>query len=293
MKESTRNFATGIAAIVAFTGLASLLLLFGDLDAFSHGTYRMVVEANDAIGLRAGSRVTMAGVPIGEVDGVVVRLDPSRPVRIMVGIDNGIDIPVGAQASVSTSLLGGTSRLDLVMPRDYAEGGPTLPHDGSAVIFANLEGLEAKVARILADKLGGMDAAMKAVEEAAQDARKWLGDEQLLADTRTAVWKANTLIEQATTAVVSFTQSADAFQADSKQVVASARAVSDQLSKTLEQVELLTREARAGKGTVGQLVSNPDLYNALVDSAKRLKATLGEVELLIQKVKAEGLGVKF
>jgi hypothetical protein len=35
------------------------------------------------------------------------------------------------------------------------------------------------------------------------------------------------------------------------------------------------------------------LYNSLNDSAQRLKSTLGEVELLMKKVRAEGLGVKF
>jgi hypothetical protein len=35
------------------------------------------------------------------------------------------------------------------------------------------------------------------------------------------------------------------------------------------------------------------LYRSLVDSAERLKRTLGEVELLMQKIRAEGLGVKF
>ncbi|MSR28070.1 MAG: MCE family protein [Phycisphaerales bacterium] len=293
MKESTRNFATGIVSIIAFAGLAFLLLLFGDLDMVSTGTYRIVVEANDAIGLRAGSRVSLAGVPIGEVDGVVVRLDPQQPVRIVASIDNAVDIPAGVAATVATSLLGGTSRLDLVMPPDYAVGGMTLPHDGSAVLIANLEGLEAKFARVLSEKLGGMDAAMKAIEAAAKDAQRWLGDEQLLADARSAVWKANTLIEQATNALVAVTESAHAFQSDSKQLLASMQPVFDQLSKTLAQVELLTTDARKGQGTIGQLMSNPDLYNALVDSAKRLKATLAEVEILMQKVRAEGLGVKF
>ena len=293
MKETTRNFATGIASIIAFIGIAFLLLLFGDLDSFSHTTYRVVVDANDVIGLRTWSRVSMAGVPIGEVDGVIVRHDPVRPVRIVASIDNSIDIPVGVRATVATSLLGGTSRLDLGMPPDAVEGGPTLPRDGSAIITAELESLESRFARLLSERLSSMDAAMKAVEAAAQDAHRWLGDEQLLADARSAVWKANTLIEQATTAVTAFTQAAGSFQEDSRQLATAARTVADQLSKTLEQVELLTRDARAGKGKVGQLMSNPDLYNALVDSAKRLKATLAEVELLLQKVKAEGLGVKF
>ncbi len=293
MKETTRNFITGIVAIIGFAGIAFLLLLFGDLDVFATGVYRVRIEANDAMGLRNGSRVTMAGVPIGEVKVVEVRLDAVTPVTIFANIDNSVDIPAQATVSVATSLFGGNSRLDLSVPSDYLAGGATLPRDGSASITAQLEGLESRFARILTEKLGGLDSAAKAVEAAARDAQKWLGDDQLLADARSAVWKANTLIEQATNAVVAFTETAHGFQADSKQLLVSVQPVLDQLAKTLAEVEHLTKDASSGKGTVGQLMSNPDLYNALVDSAKRLKATLSEVEILIQKVRAEGLGVKF
>ncbi len=293
MKETTRNFITGIVSIIAFAGLAFLLLLFGDLGVFGPTPYTITVAANEAVGLRKGSRVTMAGVQIGTVDSVVVKLDPGRPVVISASVHQTVDIPQAATASVVTSLFGGSSTLDLAMPGDYVAGGATLPHDGSAIVDARLESLDARFARLLTEKLGSLDGAMQAIEGAARDAQKWLGDEQLLADARSAVWKANVLIEQATTGVVAFTEAAHAFKSDSAQLLASLQPVFDQMSKTLVQVEVLTKEAATGKGTIGQLMTNPDLYNALVDSAERLKATMAEIELLLQKIRAEGLGVKF
>lgn len=293
MKENTRNFITGIVSIIAFAGLAFLLLLFGDLDALSRRTYAITVEANDSNGLRTGSQVTLVGVPIGEIDRVAIRIDQKLPVKLTAVIDAGVDLPAGVHASVSTSLIGGTARLDLAVPADYKAGGPTLPRDGTALVQANFERIEDKFLRAFNEKFGGVEAALQSITAAAQEARKWLSDDQLLADAKSAVWKANTLIDQATTTMISFADAAKGIQGDSKSLVASVQPVCDQLSKTLEQIEALTKQATSGTGTVGQLMSNPDLYKALVDSAVRLKATLSEIEALMQKIRAEGLGVEF
>ena len=70
MKESNRNFATGIAALVALAGMATLLLLFGELDRVFRPTWVLEVACNDTGGLRAGSQTMLNGVPIGTVDSV-------------------------------------------------------------------------------------------------------------------------------------------------------------------------------------------------------------------------------
>ncbi len=304
MKESTRNFATGIVAIIALTGLAFLLLLFGDINSSIKTTYLIEIRTNQALGLRHGSPVTLVGVPVGEIESVMVRLENPvanpRPVRLIARINGAIDLPEGAQASVTNSLIGGTARLDLSIPIGYVTGGPTLARDGNAVIDAQFEAIEARMARIITEKLEGLDSASRAVVALGQDAQKlvaeaqkWLGDEQLYADAKSAVWKAQALIDNAATTMVALTEAAKGIQGDSHTLTVSLQPVLDQLSMTLAQIERLTKTATDGTGTVGQLLNNPDLYNALVDSAARLKRALGEVELLMQKIRAEGLGVKF
>ena len=49
----------------------------------------------------------------------------------------------------------------------------------------------------------------------------------------------------------------------------------------------MARKANAGEGSLGMMLNNPDLYNALTDAAVRLERTLVEIQLFIQKVKAE------
>ena len=293
MKETTRNFVIGIVAILGVAGFAFLLLLFGNLTTSLRQKYDVTVNANQAMGVRLGSQVTLVGVPIGEVKAVTVVIDSENPVQIILNIEGSIDIPAGVEATVSTSLIGGTARLDFSIPVGYTTGGATLPHDGNAIVTAKFEGLEERLSRTLSEKLAGLDLAMRRIDELGKDAQKWLGDEQMLADAKSAVAKANDLIDATSSTVMALTKTANSLQGNANALLASVQPVFDQLSKTLAQVELLTKQAQDGKGTVGQLMSNPDLYNSLNDSAQRLKSTLGEVELLMKKVRAEGLGVNF
>lgn len=292
MKESTRNFLTGIVAIVGLLGFAFLLLLFGNINSSLHPAYDIRLEANQALGLRTGSQVTMAGVPVGEVRSVRIAANPRFPAEITLGIHGDMDIPVGVRANVSQSLIGGSARLELAIP-EGTDMSTVLARDGSAVLQADVESLEQRVGRIVDERLAGLDATMRSIRDAAAEAQKWLGDEQMRADAKTAVWKAQQLIEAASVTMQSITEAARGVQSSADTLTAQVKPAMDQLSSTLRSVERLTEDARTGKGTVGQLMNNPDLYNALVDSAERLKRTLGEVELLLQKVRAEGLGVKF
>jgi len=130
-------------------------------------------------------------------------------------------------------------------------------------------------------------------DEALTLARDWLGDEQLRSNTKTAIEKATILIDKATSAVDRFAELADHLDADADALVKRTVSVFDQLSMTLEEIHRLTRLATEGKGTIAQLLNNPDLYNALHDSAVRLERAIDEATLLMQKFRAEGIPVHF
>lgn len=141
--------------------------------------------------------------------------------------------------------------------------------------------------------IGKLNAALDDVRASLDLARQWLGDEQLRADAKSAIEKAKTLIDNATTAVDRYTKLAESLQTDTKDLTNRLLPVVDNLSATLEDVRRLTKAAADGKGTVAQMLNNPDLYNSLNDAAIRLERALAEAQLLIQKIKAEGLPVKF
>lgn len=137
-----------------------------------------------------------------------------------------------------------------------------------------------------------INAAIDEATEGLRLAKDWLNDEQLRNDVRGSVSKANQLIEQATGAVDRYTRLAAALETDAADMTKRLANVADQMARTLEDVRLLANKANAGEGTLGNMLNNPDLYNALTDAALRLERTLVEVQLFIQKVKAEGLPMK-
>jgi len=153
-----------------------------------------------------------------------------------------------------------------------------------------LAGGEAPNLRTAVTKL---NAALDRASEGLTLAKEWLSDESLGNSVRDSVAKAGTLIANATTAVDRYTQLAESLSADSKSLMNRLLPVADQLAATLEDVRRLTKTATEGPGTIGLLMSNPDLYNSLTDASTRLERTLVEVQLLIQKLKAEGVNINF
>ncbi|MEM7228878.1 MAG: MlaD family protein [Planctomycetota bacterium] len=143
----------------------------------------------------------------------------------------------------------------------------------------------------LANALESADDAFASAHEAFELSKKWLDDEQLRLDAREAVTKATTLIEAATETVDRYTKLADTIESDSESLVRGIVTVSDDLSATLEEVRRVTRIAADGDGTVGRLLREPDLYNALEDAAIRLERMMVEVQLLVEKLKAEGVRI--
>ena len=69
--------------------------------------------------------------------------------------------------------------------------------------------------------------------------------------------------------------------------------IADDVAVTLEEVRRLTTLASEGEGTIAEMLRNPDLYNSLDDAAVRLERTLVEIQLYIEKIKAEGLDIDF
>jgi phospholipid/cholesterol/gamma-HCH transport system substrate-binding protein len=130
-------------------------------------------------------------------------------------------------------------------------------------------------------------------EQALALARDWLGDEQMRADARAAVENAGTLIEKASDTLDRFTELAGELEGDADDLVKRLLPVADELAVTLEKIRRLTILATEGEGTVALLLNNPDLYLSLEDAATRLEAALREVQLFIQKAKAEGLPINY
>ena len=326
MNASGKNFILGLTTLIALVGIVVLLMLFGEMESFVRSRYSVTIECPNAAGLRPGSTVELNGVPVGRIDDVTYAAGLHYPVRIIALIDETVLIARGVIPYASVQLLGGSATLQL---ETAPGGDGTLPTDGSAVLHEPirsrlmeeltasldsrmqplLDGMEdfRELARNLNELVRPVDPdrpgetrnirwavetlnqVLDDVREALAMAKAWLGDEELRLDARVAVHNANVLIEQATDTMEQFAKLAGRIEADSESVSKHLAPVLDELASTLEEVHGLVARATEGEGTIAQLLNNPDLYNSLDDAAIRLERTLREVQLLVEKVKADGL----
>ena len=150
------------------------------------------------------------------------------------------------------------------------------------------------------DSEGNITTAILRVNEVLEDAQNalqlagdWLGDQQMKEDARTAVFKANLLIERATETIGKAGELADALQVESAEVGASLVSTADSIDQTLIDVRGLLAKATDGPGTLSRLLGDETLYEDLQDSVRRLESTLSSIQALINAVEEEGVSIDF
>lgn len=136
-------------------------------------------------------------------------------------------------------------------------------------------------------------AMMAEVERTMAEVRKLVGDGELQADVRETIAKANEMIEKASNTIDQIGAVAQNVGEDADAVAASLVPAIDDLSATLQSIRGVATQLTEGEGTAGQLLRNPDLYNALEDASRELEATLTQVQVLIEQLKEEGVDLQF
>lgn len=124
-------------------------------------------------------------------------------------------------------------------------------------------------------------------------ATDWLGDDQLQEDAKSAIFKANLLIERATEAALAAGRLATTLDTESPPLFAKLSATATTVGDTLDEIQGLVRRASEGEGTLGRIVNDPALYEDLDDAAKRLADTLVAIKVLVEAIQAEGVNVDF
>ena len=282
MKSSSRDFAVGLCSIIALTGFALMLLLFGELTWLFQKTYPITMHANTAAGLREGSQVMLEGVVIGQVSAITIEPLEANPVRITLAIYEKAILPAGVEAKLNAGLISGGSKIDLKIPAKYVKSDGVIDPTHPVILVARFS--------TITDRL---DAIGSGVERVVASAQAWLGDDQMRADFKSAVWKANDLITQATATAEGITKLSAQLQTDSHELLKQVAPAFAGLTAALDEIRALAKKATDGQGTVGRLMSDPELFENLSDASRRLDMTMRDLQLLIRKIKEEGLGVSF
>jgi phospholipid/cholesterol/gamma-HCH transport system substrate-binding protein len=139
MTDTQRNLAVGLTTLVGIVGLVALLLLFGYVPKLLKPSYDVQVQLPRAAGLYESSRVTLAGIEVGEVTDIELIPLPDHGVLVTASVQEGVDLPTNVQARVVQQLVGGGSTLAFEVP-DGQITTDTLAKDGSARLAGRVVG---------------------------------------------------------------------------------------------------------------------------------------------------------
>lgn len=278
-------------------------------------------------GVRIGSvtRIRPADDPR---DGVVIDIRVDQSVSVPRAIRVGVDRTLVGDASLSLRTLAADGPLDPLQPGEVIraevatilnEIGALLDErlgslDEAAASFRRLSDTYVRVGervelmlepRSIADVDAGLAdpnvaTAVSRVDRAARDLNVWLEDDQLRDDAKRAVTRAASLFDQAAEAVEAWTDAGETVASRADQIGSSADRIAGDLSRMSSSLSLAIEDIRAvslkvneGEGTIGLLVNNPDLYNALTDASRRLEKALLEAQLLVEKYRKEGIPINW
>jgi ABC-type transporter Mla subunit MlaD len=169
---------------------------------------------------------------------------------------------------------------------------PNRPKVNASTAVIRLDRTIASLQQLLGDpKLQGQfRAAIQNIADASEQLKGTLEKVNTTLDTaNNAVTTIGTSVNGAATAIGSAaTQASVTLEATQKDI----GRVTQQLLDTLAQVQKTAKDLSEGNGTTGRMVTDPRLYEGLVDMTRSLKKTVEDLDYLVNKWKDEGLPLR-
>jgi len=139
------------------------------------------------------------------------------------------------------------------------------------------------------------------LDQAIASANSWLSPNAQTPDgSPTVIAQARSLLDRASEAVDAWTSTARSLESQANAMGTQGTEAMRSFSESTAQLNTLLADTRSlvqgvaqGKGTLGQLATNPDLYRSLNDAAIRLEQALRDARLLIEKFRVEGVPIQF
>lgn len=139
MKKSSLELAVGVFVIIGLLCVGYLTVKLGKMELLGDNYYTLYAKFSSATGLKPGSNVEIAGVPIGQVE--AISLEPVLKIaKVALKIENGIELEEDAIASIKTSGLIG-DKFIMITPggaMDMIPAGGTITETESALDIEDL-----------------------------------------------------------------------------------------------------------------------------------------------------------
>lgn len=287
-KEVRTGLLVTISLVILFAGFYFLK----GVDIFSQD-YTYYCNYANVDGLQASSSVEIRGLAVGHV--TEIQLDEDRGVKVTIVVNKKIQLPQGTVATlVSDGLLGGkVIRLDLGAGKSLAEPRSTLATKDEGGPIDELTNQVSPLVKTLKHTVSSLDTVIAGVtailgEDNRNGIRATIVSINKTADNLSVL--SNTLNSEAGE-ITSIIHNANSFSGalaknndTISQILTNFRQTSDQLAhapiqKTFNQLEnastqfgSIVNKINSGEGSLGQMVTNKDLYNNLNNLLSDLKS---------------------
>lgn len=149
------------------------------------------------------------------------------------------------------------------------------------------------LAEVEAGKEPNVRSTIARADKALAQATSVISDEQLVGEAKRVLSRANTVMDDISNLAKTWTSTAATVDKGVNTITADAAGTLQATQKAATELAAALETINKGQGTMGQLLQNPDLYNSLRDAAQRLDRALSEVQMLVEKYRAEGVPLKF
>jgi phospholipid/cholesterol/gamma-HCH transport system substrate-binding protein len=248
----------------------------------------------------------------------VLRTEDGKEVIIEGEVDRTPPLPANLEGAIrQVSQLGGTSNIHLLLVGTEIKGtlapGAKLPahYEGLSLFPPEFNELAVELTTTVRQfreqkLLENVNAQISKAGELMESANSLISDPKLRQDLQTTM--ANLRQTSDTVAKVApkldkIADDASATMGDVRMTVKTANsniesigkqltARLEQISRTLDHFQSIAGKIDTGQGTAGQLVNDPKLYQALVDSAMQLNQTIADLSRLVEQWEQEGMSLK-
>jgi phospholipid/cholesterol/gamma-HCH transport system substrate-binding protein len=289
----------------------------------------ILVERAD--GLSIGSSVNYLGVNVGSITALARNADQTQVV-IEAQIDGTHPPPANVVALVRSQIVGGGSTIALEVRAPDKPTGTLAAHASVPGTFLGIDILPPEFARLAdelrltakqlreAKLTEHLDQTIVSVREQVEHAGKLVdsldslvSDPKLREDLKASLSQIRTATESANRIegkLEKFADNLDQFGKNLNTVTDNtnatitktqghiddvAKQMNDrlvQVSRLLDQFQTIATKVNDGKGTAGQLINDPRLYENLVDTSKELTLTIKDLKLLVKQWTDEGVYLK-
>ncbi|WP_349242216.1 MlaD family protein [Asprobacillus argus] len=290
----SKEFKTGIVAVIIIGVFIWGFNFLKGQNLFEGNARHFLIEYNNIQGLNKASIVTINGLQVGKVVDIRFNEDVDKKGRLIVEIslDNDFQFSKNSVAKIySASLLGGQSLAiipsyegDMAVSGDYLKG--EVESDIFSTVGEKLNPLQAKLENVIvsADSLfqGVNQVLNKNTRESLNRSVKGL--EYTISDFRKTLKSVNQLLDSSKTSIDGTLKNAEQLTANATKISdtlisANIGATIKKMELTLSNVNSLMDSLKIGKGTLGKLMTDDQLYMNLTNASKEMEELLREMKL--------------